>query len=148
MNNKELNEKLNILMKEAMLAKDQRKLNAVRMIKAALTTAEKVDPAKDVDVIKLLQSEAKKRQQAAEAFKTGGAADREEQELYEKTLIESFLPKKQTEEETTEHLKNIASVNAFAGQKDMGKLIKEFQSKFPGQQDGGTVSKIAKQLLS
>lgn len=148
MNYTELNGELTSQLKEAMKAKDVQKLGTIRMIKAALTTAEKVDPSKEIDWMKVLQAEAKKRLQSADAYKEAGLIDRQEQELYERGIIESFLPQKMSEEETSLKLKEISTEMGFASQKDMGKLIKEFQNRYAGKQDGGTISKLSKTILS
>lgn len=148
MTTEELKKDLDVKLKEAMLAKDSQKLSAVRMIKAAITTAEKVNSAAPVDWMKVLQTEAKKRQQAAEEFTKGNATEKAAAELYEKDLIESFLPAKISEDQTIAALTTIKGELSLSTQKDMGKLIKEFQARYPGLQDGGTVSKLAKSILS
>ena len=148
MTTEELKKELDVKLKEAMLAKDAQKLSAVRMIKAAITTAEKVNQAVQIDWMKVMQTEAKKRQQAADEFTKGNAADKAAAELYERDLIESFLPAKMSEEQTIAALTTIKGELSLSVQKDMGKLIKEFQARYPGLQDGGTVSRISKLLLS
>lgn len=149
-NTEELKKALNDDLKEAMRAKDSKKTGALRLIKAAIETAEKAEGrVEPVDWMKVLLTESKKRQQAADSYAAAGpaAAERLEQELYEKAVIESFLPAKQSEEETLAHLTVMKAELGLTGAKEMGKLIKEFQSKFPGLQDGGTVSKLAKSIL-
>ena len=148
MTTEELKTALDTDLKVAMKAKDAQKLGAIRMIKAAITTVEKADPSAPVDWMKILQTEAKKRQQAADEFTKGGAADRAANELYEKNLIETFLPQKMSEEQTTVALVAIKTEQGLTSQKDMGKLIKEFQSRYPGLQDGQTVSRLSKALLA
>ena len=148
MTTEELKKELDVKLKEAMRAKDAQKLSAVRMIKAAITTAEKVNPAVQIDWMKVMQTEAKKRQQAADEFTKGNATEKAATELYERDFIESFLPAKMSEEQTVAALTTIKGELSLSVQKDMGKLIKEFQARYPGLQDGGTVSKLAKSLLS
>jgi uncharacterized protein YqeY len=149
MTTEELKKQLDGDLKGAMRAGDKKKVSALRLIKASIETAEKAEGRTgEVDWMKVLGTESKKRMQAAEAFRQGGAAEKEEQELYERALIESFLPAKQTEEETAAHLASLKAELGVGSPKEMGKLIKEFQTRFPGLQDGATVSRLAKALLT
>lgn len=129
-----------------MKLQDKRKMGALRMLKSALTVAEKSGTT--VEWMKVFQSEAKKRQQAADGFESGGAADRAQDELYEKSLIETYLPQKQSKEDTEKKLREIVGELGFTSQKDMGKLIKEFQLRYPGLQEGSVVSGLCKEILS
>jgi len=147
MTTEELKQRLDVDLKEAMKSKDQKKTGAIRLVKASVITAEKNSPD-GIDWIKVLQSEVKKRQQAADAYKLGAAEEREAQELYEKDVIEAYLPKKQAEDETNTILGRIKADLSLSSQKDMGRLIKEFQTRYPGMQDGATVSRLAKALLT
>lgn len=145
-----LKETLSADIKLSMQNKDQKLTGALRLIKAAIETAEKAEGrVGEVDWMKILLTESKKRQQAADSYKEAGpvAKERLDQELYEKELIESFLPEKQTEEDTLKHLTLLKDELGYTNIKDMGKLIKEFQTRFPGLQDGAIVSKLAKTIL-
>lgn len=150
MNTETLKETLSADIKLSMQNKDQKLTGALRLIKAAIETAEKAEGrVGEVDWMKILLTESKKRQQAADSYKEAGpiAKERLDQELYEKELIESFLPEKQTEEDTLKHLTLLKDELSYTNIKDMGKLIKEFQTRFPGLQDGAIVSKLAKTIL-
>lgn len=108
---------------------------------------EKQSQVTDDEVLEVVASETKKRREAIEQFKAGGREDLAQKEKSEMDILASYLPEQASEEEVrTEVKKTIAELNA-QGLKDMGKVIGAIMTKLKGKIDGGTVSKIVKELL-
>lgn len=112
-----------------------------------VTELEKQSQATDDEILEVIASETKKRREAIEQFKAGGREDLAQKEKSEMDILASYLPEQASEEEVrAEVQKAIAELNA-QGLKDMGRVIGAVMIKLKGKIDGGTVSKIVKELL-
>lgn len=143
-----IEERINADIKTAMLAKDSKKLEALRAIKSVIlllkTSAEGLT---DDSVNKSLQKEVKKRKETAEIYKTQNRPDLEEVELFQAGVMEAYLPKQLSEEEIKSELSGlIASVGA-TGPGDLGKVMGAASKHFAGKADNKIVSALVKQLL-
>lgn len=146
-----LEEKVMAGIKVAMLAKDQRALEALRAVKAEillLKTAKDAKPITEDVELKLLQRLAKQRQEAADIYKNSGREDLAAEELAQLKVITQFLPAQMSEEEITAALKQLIADNNISGIKEMGKLMGLASKQFAGKADNKLVSGIVKQLLS
>ena len=146
-----LEEKVMAGIKAAMLAKDQRALEALRAVKAEillLKTAKDAKPITEDVELKLLQRLAKQRQEAADIYKNSGREDLAAEELAQLKVITQFLPAQMSEEEITAALKQLIADNSISGIKEMGKLMGLASKQFAGKADNKLVSQIVKQLLS
>src|SRR5271170_3140326 len=127
----------------AMRAKDELKLNAIRMIKAALKKHE-VDSMKPLDEaaeLQILTTLIKQRREAADMFRKGNRqelADKEEAEL---KLIESYMPSAPTETEVEEAITAAMTETGAASIKQMGVVMKAAQARLAGKRvDGKALS--------
>jgi len=127
----------------AMKSRDEARLSALRMIKAALMK-QKVDSPKPVDeaaemqVLKLL---VKQRIEAAEAFRKAGRAEQAEKEEAERALIESYLPAGATEQEIDAAVAEALAETSATALKQMGVVMKAAQARLKGKTvDGKTLS--------
>jgi len=130
----------------AMRSRDQARLDALRLMVSAIKYVQVDKPElDDAGVIQVLTKEAKKRREAILAFKEAGRADQAAQEEYELKLIEEYLPKMMSEDEVrvvvNTILKDVANIS-------MGEAMKMVQVELKGKADGGTVSKIVKELIA
>jgi uncharacterized protein YqeY len=144
-----LEEKINSDIKAAMLAKDQKKLEALRSIKSAILLL-KTSPEglSDDTEAKALQKMVKQRKETADIYKTQGRNDLAEVELFQANIIEAYLPKQLSEDELkTEISKIIATVGA-SSPADMGKVMGAATKQLAGKADGKAISTIVKELLS
>ncbi len=108
---------------------------------------EKQSQLTDDEVLEVIASETKKRREAIEQFKAGGREDLAQKEKSEMDILAAYLPEQASEEEVRAEIqKTIAELNA-QGFKDMGKVIGAVMTKLKGKIDGGTASKIVKELL-
>jgi uncharacterized protein YqeY len=127
----------------AMKSRDEARLSALRMIKAALMK-QKVDSPKPVDeaaemqVLKLL---VKQRIEAAEAFRKAGRAEQAEKEEAERALIESYLPAGATEQDIDAAVAEALAETGATTLKQMGVAMKAAQARLKGKTvDGKTLS--------
>ena len=143
-----IEETINGEIKTAMLAKNSKRLEALRAIKSVILLLKTSPEGLTEDSVnKALQKEVKKRKESAEIYKSQNRADLEEVELAQALVMEEFLPKQLSEEEIkTELVKLIASTGAN-GPGDMGKVMGAASKAFAGKADNKVVSALVKQLL-
>ena len=139
--------------KQAMLSRDTRKLNALRAIKAALLlekTGAGVGGAEIPETveIKLLQKLVKQRKESAELYKDQNRTDLYDEEVYQASIIEAYLPEQIPEEEVEKIIKAIVKETGASSMKDMGKVMGLASKKLAGKADNKTVSMIVKKLLA
>ncbi len=147
-----LEERINQDIKDAMMAKEKVKLEALRAIKSAILLAKTDGEHKDslsTDVeMKLLQKQYKQRKDAAEQYIQAGRKELADKELEEATFIEEYLPKMlSTEELKAELVKIIEQVGAKAPS-DMGKVMGVASKALAGKTDGKAISEMVKQILA
>lgn len=134
-----------------MKSKDDAALRALRAIKAAILTAKTEKGAGEMDEAKesqLVMKLAKQRKESIEIFEKQGRADLAQTEREELEVLNTFLPKQMTEEELTPFIQKIISDLGVTDAKEMGKVMGAANKEFAGKADGGTISKIVKQLLA
>ena len=143
-----IEEKINGEIKTAMLAKDAKRLEALRAIKSVvLVLKTSAEGLTEESATKAIQKEVKKRKESADIYKTQNRPDLEQEELFQAKVIEEYLPKQMGEDEIkAELVKIIASVGA-AGPGDMGKVMGAASKAFAGKADNKIVSALVKQLL-
>lgn len=139
--------------KQAMLARDKRKLNALRAIKAALLLEKTGTDVGGTEVpesieMKLLQKLVKQRKESAILYKEQNRADLAEEEEFQASIIEHYLPEQISEKELLELVKNIINETGATTMKDMGRVMGMAAKQLAGKADNKTVSGIVKELLS
>ncbi len=137
-------------MTAAMKSRDEARLSALRMIKAALMKA-KVDSPKPLDdaaEMQILKSLVKQRIDAAEMFRKGGRPDQAEKEEAERVLIESYLPAAASESEMDAAIAEAMAETGVTSLKQMGVVMKAVQAKLAGKTiDGKTLSEKVRSRL-
>ena len=135
----------------AMKSKEEARLSALRMIKAALMKA-KVDSPKPLDdaaEMQILKSLIKQRIDAAEMFRKAGRAEQAEKEEAERTLIESYLPAGASDAEIDAAIAEAMAETGVASLKQMGVVMKATQAKLKGKTvDGKALSDKVRSKLS
>ena len=148
----ELEKVINSDIKDAMLAKDMRKLEALRAIKAALLLAK---TGKDIHggeipeqvEMQLLQKLVKQRKESAEIYLAGGRKELADEELYQASVIEEYLPKQLSDEEISIAVRQIINDTGASGISDLGKVMGVAVKQLAGKADNKKVSAIVKELL-
>ncbi len=135
----------------AMKAREEARLSAIRLIKAALKKHE-VDSQKPLDVAaetKVLNTLLKQRQDAIEMFRKGGRNDLAEKEEAEKKLIESYMPAAATGEEMEAAVAAALEETGVTSLKQMGVVMRAAQARLEGKRvDGKTLSDRVRARLS
>jgi len=139
-------------MKDAMKAKDEAVLRALRAIKAEIIKA-KTDPGAGGEIDsateqKFLQRMMKQRRDSLEIFEKQGRADLAAKEKEEMAVIEKFLPKQLSEAEIKEALEKIIAETGASSPADMGKVMGVASKQLAGLADGKTISTLVKERLS
>lgn len=145
-----LEERINADIKAAMLAKERRKLDALRAVKSAillLKTNGSGDAISQEAEIACLQKLVKQRKESAELYKQQNRMDLYEDEAFQQAVIEAYLPEQMSEEEIRTELQKIISETGASTVKDMGKVMGAAQKAFAGRADNKVVSTIVKELL-
>jgi len=147
----ELEKLINNDIKNAMLARDPEKLEALRAIKAALllektkegTTGEIPESVE----LKLVQKLVKQRRESADIYAAANREDLAKKERFEASIIEKYLPQQMGEEELTEKIRQIIAQTQATSIKDMGKVMAASSKELAGKADNKMVSEIVKKLL-
>jgi uncharacterized protein YqeY len=149
-----LRDDINTAVKEAMKAKDERKLSTLRMVNSALKNADieargqGKPPLPDEDILGLLQKMIKQRQESVELYDKGGRAELADQERAEIAVIAAYLPKQMGEDEVKAAIAAAIKDTGASGMKDMGKVIAALKAKHAGQMDFGKASGLVKAALT
>ena len=141
-------------LKAAMRAKDTRTLSAVRLI---LTGLKERDVAArgsgnqqgiaDAEILRLLQGMIKQRRESIALYQQGNRPELARQEEQEIAVIESFLPRQMSEEETAAAARAAIAETGAAGPKDMGRVMAALRERHAGVIDLARAGAIVRQLL-
>lgn len=145
-----LRETINNDVKEAMKAKDTKRRDALRLLMSAFKQIE-VDERKelsDEDVIKIIQTQIKRRNDAATQYKNAGRDDLLQIELDEIEIYTPYLPAQLSDEELTNALKEIIKNVGATTVKDMGKVMGVASKELAANADGKRINECVKSLLA
>ena len=141
-------------MKEAMKNKDQIALSTIRLINAALKDRDiaargqgKADRVEDSEILSMLQSMIKQRQESAKTYCDAGREELAEREEAEIDVIKAFLPKQLGDDELQEVIQGIIEETGASDIKDMGKVMGVLKGKYAGQVDMGKAGGLVKEKL-
>ena len=142
-------------LKLAQHAKDELKTGTLRLIMAALKdrdiaarSKENWDGVGDEEILALLQTMIKQRQESIKMYTIGNRQDLIEREAAEIKIIENFLPTQLTEDEIKSAVEDIVKSVSASGIKDMGKVMAELKTRYTGQMDFAKASGIVKERLA
>ena len=147
---KQIEDKLN----GALKAKDKNTYPTLRLIVSAIKDAEIAARSKgqkeikDADITGILKKMIKQRNESCEVYKKAGRTELLENETKEIDVINTFLPKQLSEEETKKICEEAIKSVGASSMKDMGKIMGVLKSKHPDTLDFSKVSEIIKGLLN
>ncbi len=145
-----LTDRLSDDLKLAMKARDQLRMDAIRMVKAALQNKE-IELKKELDeteMSRVLLTLVKQRKEAAEQYQQGKRQDLADKELKEVAIIEAYLPKALSQEEIVQIVGAVIREAGPVTMKDMGKVMKAVMAKLAGQPvDGKALSDLVRSKL-
>lgn len=136
----------------AMKSGDKVRATAVRAIKSEILLFKTAEGGngeiEDANILKLIQKLVKQRKESAEQYSAAGRQELADAELAEVKILEEYLPKMLSEEETEAKLKEIIAEVGAAAPSDMGKVMGVATKRLAGQADGRMISSIVKRLLA
>ena len=137
-------------LKQAMVARDQPRRDALRLILSSLRSAEKElqRTLHDDEELQVLQRERKRRLEAAEAFRGGGREEQAQAEEQELAVLEEFMPEPLGEEELEEIIDDVISEVGATSIRDLGRVMAGVMHQVSGRADGSTVSQLVKEKLA
>ena len=148
---KKINEQFNIVLKN----KDKSSISTLRLILAAIKERDianrsdgKKEEVKDPEIIKVLRKMKKQRQDSAELYKKGERKELLEVEESEIKIIDTFLPKQLSEEDTKKICKEVIESLGASTLKDMGKIMGTLKQKYSDSIDFSKANVIIKELLN
>ncbi|WP_163512314.1 GatB/YqeY domain-containing protein [Fodinicola acaciae] len=146
-----LKDRLTADLTTAMKARDELTTATLRMMLAAVKTAEVAGKSArelaDDEVLAVLTAEAKKRREAADVFDSRDRGELAARERAENTIIERYLPAQLSDEELTGLVSQTIEETGAAGMKAMGQVMKALMPKVTGRADGGRVSAEVRRQL-
>ncbi len=150
-----LREKFKDALKDAMKSRRERATATLRLILAALKDRDiaargrgKTDGIEETEILQMLQTMIKQRQESISHFEQGGRLELAQQEKEEISIIEGFLPKQLDAAATEAAVKGLIAELGAATIKDMGRTMTALRERYAGQLDFGKASALVKQLLS
>ena len=137
--------------KQAMLARDKEKLEALRSIKSMILLAE-TDKSNTGEISpetenKLLMKAAKQRKESADIFQKENREDLAKRELLQLEVISAYLPKQLSEDDVKIELTKIIEQVGAKGPQDIGKVMGMATKTLSGKADGKLIAEIVKKLL-
>ena len=138
-------------LKQAIQNQDQVKVSVLRLLEAALQNAEiknNREKLKDEEVLKIIKSEIKKREEASELYKKGDRGELAQKEDQEIVILKKYLPEQLGEDKIKEVINKVIEEQQLASAKDFGKLMGAVMKEVGGQADGGLVNKLVKEALT
>jgi uncharacterized protein YqeY len=139
---------------DAMRARDRGRLDALRLLRAALTNrlvADGVPPTARLDdaaVMAVVASEVKRRREAAQAFRDGGREESAAKEEAEAEVYAAYLPAQLDDAELRDVVAATVARLGATGARDAGPVIREVLAETAGRADGGRVATLVRDALA
>jgi uncharacterized protein len=149
-----LRDEINTALKDAMKARDERRVSTLRLINAALQNADIEAQGRgksalsDEEILGLLQKLIKQRQEAVELYDKAGRAELAAREHGEIEIISAYLPKQMTDAEAKAAVAEVVKATGATSMKDMGKVMAALKQGYAGKIDFGKASAWVKDLLA
>jgi len=143
-------EELEDEVKQAMLARESERRDALRLILNSLRSAEKElqRPLSGDEELQVLQRERKRRIEAAEAFRAGGREEQAAAEEAELAILEEFMPEPLSEDELERIVDDAIAETGATNIRDMGRVMADVMPQIAGRADGSAVSQIVREKLA
>jgi uncharacterized protein YqeY len=149
-----LRDEINTALKDAMKARDERRVSTLRLVNAAIKNAD-IDAQgrgrevlSDDEIAGLLQKLIKQRQESVEIYGRAGRKDLADRERGEIEVIRAYLPKQMSEDEARVAIAALIEQTGAQGMKDMGKVMAALKQGYAGKMDFTKASATVKALLT
>jgi uncharacterized protein YqeY len=137
-------------LKEARLARDDQRRDALALLLNALRTAQKElrRELSEDESLQVLQRERKKRAEAMEAYDAAGREEQADREEYELDVIEEFMPEPLSDDDLEEIVDNVIAEVGATSIRDLGRVMADVMPQVSGRADGSTVSQLVREKLA
>ncbi len=137
-------------LREAMLARERARADALRLALTALRSAEKdlQRPLTENEELQVLQRERKRRVEAAEAFRSGGREEQATGEEAELAVIEEFMPEPVDEGELERIVDDAIAETGATSLRDLGRVMADVMPQVAGRADGSYVRELVREKLA
>lgn len=137
-------------LKEARLAREDDRRDALTLILSSLRSAEKElqRPLSDDEELQVLQRERKKRVEAYAAFEAAGREEQADKEDFELEVLEEFMPEPLSEDELDEIVDDVIAEVGATSLRDIGRVMADVMPRVSGKADGSAVSQIVREKLA
>jgi len=146
---------LNDALKEAMKAREARRVSTLRLILAAIKDRDIAARAEDRcsgitddEILQVLAKMIRQRQESAQTYDGAGRIDLATQEREEIEIIEGFMPKQLSPDEVRGACQKVVGELGASGLRDMGKCMGALKERYAGKMDFGMASGVVKELLT
>ena len=136
--------------KEAMLARDAERRDALRLILSSLRSAEKElqRPLHEDEELQVLQRERKRRIESIEAFQSAGRDEQAAKERAELDVLEEFMPEPLSEDELEQIVDDAIAEVGATSMRDLGRVMADVMPQIAGRADGSAVSQLVREKLA
>jgi uncharacterized protein len=148
-----LRDDINNALKNAMKARDERRVSTLRLVNSTLKNADieargqgKAQLSDD-EVLPVLQKMIKQRQESITLYEQGGRNELAQQERDEIAIISGYLPQQLSDDEMRAAIAQAIGETGATSMKDMGKVIGALKGRYTGRMDFGKASPLVKQML-
>jgi uncharacterized protein YqeY len=137
-------------LKQARLARDEQRRDALSLILSSLRSAEKElqRSLSSDEELQVLQRERKRRAEAAEAFASAGRAAQAESEEYELDVLAEFMPELLSEDELEDIVDDVIAEVGATSLRDLGRVMADVMPQVSGRADGSQVSQLVREKLA
>jgi uncharacterized protein len=148
-----LRDDINNALKDAMKARDERRVSTLRLVNSTLKNADIEARGQgkaqlgDDEILSVLQKMIKQRQESITLYEQGGRNELAQQERDEITIISGYLPQQLSDDEMRAAIAQAITETGAASMKDMGKVIGALKGRYTGRMDFGKASPLVKQTL-
>lgn len=143
-------ERIEIEVKQALKAGEKERLSTLRLLlntiqNERIRTGEEVDEA---SFLKLVRKGIKQRQESSQQYRQGGRDELADKEDREGEILAAYLPPAVDEDELAAAIREYVAAAGLVGPQAMGQVMKEMLDRFSGRTDGGTINRLAREILS
>jgi uncharacterized protein YqeY len=135
---------------EALKAGDKERLATLRMLLNAIKN-ERIRTGEEVDedgFLKLVRKGIKQRRESAEQYRRGDREELAVREEREAEILAAYLPPAADDEELAAAIRDYIAETGLSGPQAIGTVMKEMMARFSGRADGGTINRLARQILA
>jgi uncharacterized protein YqeY len=148
-----LQERVDSDLKQAMRAKDTRKLGVLRMLKSALKYAAIAKSGaeaqlSEAEAAQVVRKQAKQREDSIDSFEIGGRSELAAKEKEELSILNTYLPQAMNSDELAKVVRETIAETGATSKAQMGGVMKALQAKVAGRADGKTLSQEVSRQLS